>query len=95
MISKPFLNVLKQRLRINNDSSDGELCNLAEAARTELILAGVKEDKVNDENDLLIRTVIVTYVKAYYGFDSPDAAQLQIVFENFKKKLAISSKYGD
>ena len=97
MISKSFINILRQRLRISNELSDSELNDLAEAAKTELKIAGVSDDKVNDEGDQLIRTAIVSYVKANYGFDSPEADQYRVVFENMKKRLTLSSvyRYGD
>lgn len=95
MISKNYINDLRQRTRVSHTLTDGEINDLAEAARIELILAGVKIEKATDEKDFLIKAAISAYVKANYGFDAPDADKLREVFEKLIVKLTLSSDYID
>ena len=92
-ISKEFTYTLRERLRITIDKFDGEINSLAEAAKTELTIAGVSEEKVNNEKDSMIVEAIVAYVKANFGYDSPDADSFRNIFELYKKRLTLSSAY--
>lgn len=51
----------KTVLRISHNKLDDEILRLIQTARRDLIRVGVKEEKANAENDLLIDQAIVTY----------------------------------
>lgn len=93
MITQSYIYELRQRMRINHDGFDGELQELAEAARGELILAGVLPERAEDESDPLIKQAVAAYLKANFGFDSPDADKYREAFEKMKIRLTLSSDY--
>ena len=70
-----LLDEVKTALRISADNTvfDSEIVTLIDAARLDLIQAGVKPDKVENTDDALIKRAIITYCKAHFGYDNPEA----------------------
>ncbi len=86
----------KQALRISDstDVFDDEITDLIEAARDDLALAGVVREKADSDTDSLIRRAVITYVKAHFGWDNPDADRLQLSYDSLKRHMLLSFEYA-
>ena len=90
-----ILNDVKAALRISSTAYDtAEIQPLIDAARADLILCGVLDTKAADDTDPLINRAIVTYVKANFGYNNPDADRLQFCYEAIRNHLTMSIEYG-
>lgn len=92
-ISENYVRSIRQYLRINHTHFDDEITDLVGAARADLLLGGVKEEKVNDEGDALIKRAIVVYVKAEFGLDNADGEKYRESYNMLKRHLMLSSEY--
>jgi uncharacterized phage protein (predicted DNA packaging) len=90
-----MLDDIKTVLRISNTAFDGEINDLIEAARHDLMLSGVSSVKVIDDSDPLIKRAVSTYVKSNFGFDNPDADRFQKSYDMLKQHLTLSSEYTE
>lgn len=88
-----LLDDVKIALRISaaNNSFDTEINDLISAAQRDLLVAGIK---VADTSDPLIKRAIVTYAKAHFGYDNPDADRLLKAYEMLKMHLMLSTEYN-
>ena len=82
---------VKSSVRIINNKFDVELVDLIDAAKMDLLIAGVT--KV-DENDPLIKRAIILYCKANFGLDNKDSEKYQNSYENLKEKLSLCGDYN-
>ncbi|MBH8600517.1 head-tail connector protein [Thermoactinomyces sp. CICC 23799] len=88
-----MLEEVKKALRITSSAFDSEVENLIEAAKIDLVQAGVDETKVNATMpDAIIKQAIIYYCKAYFGYDNSDAERFENVYTMFKQHLSL---YGD
>lgn len=92
-ISEQYVYSIRRYLRINHTHFDAEITDLIGAARADLLLGGIKADKVNDESDALIKRAIVVYVKAEFGLDNADAEKYRESYNMLKRHLMLSSEY--
>ena len=83
----------KLSLRISNTAFDSEINDLIAAARQDLKLSGVSAIKADSNIDPLIRRAIVTYVKANFGMDNPDAERLYMAYDRIKMHLTLAGDY--
>lgn len=90
-----LINDVKTANRITTDDSgiESELQGLIDAAKMDLIITGVKQEKANMENDPLINRAIILYTKAHFGFNNPDADRLRVSYEMLRDKLAMDIDY--
>ena len=88
-----LLDDVKLALRITSSAFDDEVVDLIEAARQDLILSGVSQNKAQDENDPLIKRAITVYCKAHFGFDNPEAERFQQSYDMLKAHLTLSAEY--
>ena len=88
-----LLDDVKTALRITNAAFDTEILDLIEAARYDLILSGVTTLKANDDTDPLIKRAIITYCKANFGYDNPEAERFQRSYDMLKAHLTLSAEY--
>jgi len=88
-----MLNDIRRDLRVSNTAFDTEIHGLIEAARKDLVVAGVLLSKANSDTDPLIRRAVSVYVKAHFGFDNPDADRFRESYESLKAKLTLSQEY--
>ena len=88
-----LLDDVKVALRISasNTSFNTEINDLIGAAQRDLLVAGIK---VTDTADPLIKRAIVTYCKAHFGYDNPDADRLLRAYEMLKMHLMLSTEYN-
>ena len=89
-----ILDDVKVALRIaaSNTAFDGEVNDLISAATDDLALAGIIS---NDNTDPLIKRAIITYCKAHYGYDNPDAERFLESYLMLKRHLALSVDYTE
>lgn len=87
-----ILNDVKVALRIaaTTTAFDGEVGDLIEAAKDDLQLAGIISD---DTTDPLIKRAVITYCKAYFGYDNPDADRFIKAYEMLKMHLTLAEGY--
>jgi len=90
-----MLNDVKIALRISADNTayDTEINDLISAAKADLMLAGILQNKVNDDTDPLIKRAITVYVKANFGWNNPDSEKLQQSYDMLKRHLTLSLEY--
>ena len=87
-----MLNKVKLALRINNDAYDGEINDLIDACKKELELAGIASSNITDTDEMIIQTV-VSYCKAFFGFDNSDAERYIRSYESLKTFLCSNTDY--
>ena len=92
-ISEQYVYSIRRYLRINHTHFDAEITDLIGAARADLLLGGIKAEKVNDEGDALIKRAIVVYVKAEFGLDNADGEKYRESYNMLKRHLMLSSEY--
>ena len=92
-ISESYLDDFRRLLRLTATELDGEIKDLINAARDDLVLGGVLPERAQDEGDALVKRAISTYVKAEFGLDNPDADRLRESYRHLKIGLALASDY--
>lgn len=90
-----MLKKMKIALRITTDRFDAEIKSVINAARMELIRAGVSPAKANANNDDLITAAIRAYVLATYSSDTKLVDGYWQSFEYQKDNLRKSDGYRD
>lgn len=86
-----LISEVRSNVRINHKELDDEIKNLIETSIEDLKTSGIASSYF-DEDKLrpMLKTAIITYCKANFGYDNPDAQRLQESYELQKQKLAIS-----
>lgn len=84
-----MLNKVKLALRIGNNAYDAEITDLINACKKELELAGIASSNIQDTDEMIIQTVI-SYCKAYFGYDNPDADRYIRSYESLKAFLCLN-----
>ena len=92
-VSSEYLASVRHSVRLSSTVHDGELTDLINAARADLVLGGVLEAKANDETDPLIKKAVTTYVKAEFGLDNEDADRLRASYKEQRNGLSLSDSY--
>lgn len=92
-IGNAYLESVRKYMRLTTDTHDHELIDLINAARADLVLGGVLEDKAEDENDPLILRAVATYVKAEFGLDNEDADKYRASYREQRNALTLSDTY--
>ena len=92
-VGDEYLASVRHSVRLSSTVHDGELTDLINAARADLVLGGVLEAKANDETDPLIKKAVKTYVKAEFGLDNEDADRLRASYKEQRNGLSLSDSY--
>ena len=92
-VGDEYLASVRHSVRLSSTVHDGELTDLINAARADLVLGGVREEKTNDESDPLILRAVQTYVKAEFGLDNPDADKYRAAYKELRNGLTLSDSY--
>lgn len=92
-ISEDYLADFRRYLRLTSTELDGEIKDLINAARDDLVLGGVLPDRAKNEGDALVKRAISTYVKAEFGLDNDDADKYRAAYQRQKIALALASGY--
>lgn len=91
--SAEYIASFRGYLRNKTTVLDGEIIDLINAARDDLILGGVLVERAQDEIDPLIKRAISNYVKAEFGLDNDDSEKYRAAYDDLKKRLLMSDKY--
>lgn len=91
--SEDYVASFRGYLRITTDRLDGEIKDLINAARDDLVLGGVLPIRAEDEADPLVKKAIGTYIKAEFGLDNDDAEQYRAAYDDLKKRFINSDRY--
>lgn len=84
------------RVTTNDKGINKEIQDLIDAARSDLIRAGVSIEKIQAEDnqlDPLIKRAITVYCKANFGYDNPDAERFQQSYDMLRQELSLSGEY--
>ncbi len=84
---------VKAALRVDGTEHDTEISDLIDAARQDLVLSGVSQEKANDPNDPLIKRAVIVYSRAQFEWDHPNAERLQAAYDMLKAHLSLSADY--
>lgn len=89
------LDKIKLSLRITTDAFDEELIMLANAAKTDLKVAGIKAGVFEMENlSPIVEHAIITYVRLNFGQPS-DYNRLKESYDEQKKQLGMSAEFTE
>ena len=88
-----MLDDVKVALRVSHTALNSEITDLIAAARQDLILSGILPAKANSDTDALIKRVVITYVKAHFGYDNPDHERLLNAYHQLKLHLTLAGDY--
>lgn len=88
-----MLEDVKTALRLRNNAFNAEVTDLISAAREDLKLSGVSSEKVALDDDPLIKRAVITYCKAHFGYDNPDAVRFQDSYVMLKQHLSLAGDY--
>lgn len=95
-ISEEYLAAFRGYLRMKSTAQDGEIKDLINAARDDLVtFGGVLPERARDESDALIKKAIRAYVLADFGLDNEDSEKYRASYDKLKAALALSSDYID
>jgi hypothetical protein len=86
-----MLDIIRDRLRINNREYDEEIMLLISSCKLDLESSGVASSLIEEECSL-IKSAIILYCKANFGFDNADAEKFQKSYESLKIKLSLISE---
>ena len=88
-----ILDDVKLALRITSSAFDTEINDLISAAQDDLKRIGVDPAKVDADNIPLVKRAIVTYCKAHFGYDNPEADRFLSSYDMMRQELSLSSGY--
>jgi uncharacterized phage protein (predicted DNA packaging) len=88
-----MLEEAKRACRVSAAAYDDEIRDLIEAAKADMMAAGIKEDKAKDEDDPLVRMAIKTYCRANFG-SPPDYERLKASYDEQKAQLQGHKPYA-
>lgn len=80
------------RVKTTDSGIVGELQDLIDAAKADLILSGLLSSRVID-TDLLIKRAVILYSKANFGLSNADSEKYQEAYDSLKIHLALSQEY--
>mgnify|MGYP001081102414 CR=1 FL=1 len=93
-IADALVSATKAALRVTAAAYDAEIRDLVSAALDDLKIAGVAADALAAETpDPLIKRAVVTYCKAHFGYDNPDAERFALAYHSLRIHLSLSSEY--
>lgn len=88
-----LLDDIKIALRVSHNSLDGDISDLIEEARHDLMLSGISSIKANDVEDPLIKRAIKTYCKAEFTSDDKKAERFHSSYNMLKNHLTLDGDY--
>jgi len=84
---------VRAALRVDGTEHDTEISDLIDAARQDLVLSGVSQEKANDPNDPLIKRAIIVYCRAHFDYADDSAERLERSYEMLKSHLSLAEDY--
>lgn len=87
-----MLDAVKKACRVTAAAYDDELNDLIAAAKADLTLAGVAQERANDETDPLIRRAVKTFCRMNFGAPE-NYDKLKASYDEQKAQLQGASGY--
>ncbi len=87
-----LLDDVKQALRVSSAALNQEIEDLIASAKEDLQISNVDAETLTDE-DPLIKRAIITYCKANFGYNNPDADRFMAAYESLKSHLSLSADH--
>lgn len=87
-----MLEKVKLSLRIDDDYLDVEIQDTIDAAKADLKLSGILENKIIESDPLIIRA-IKTFCKAEFSTDDKEAERYRDSYNMIKTHLSLSIDY--
>jgi hypothetical protein len=81
---------LALRIAAATTDFDSEISGLIDAALADLSLAGLA---LEDTDEPLLKQAVLTYCKAKFGYDNPDADRFQLSYDLLKAHLTLAEEY--
>lgn len=81
------------RTTVDDDELNDEILGLINSALADLEILGVVSKTFMEQQEYLITTAVIMYVKSLWGYDNPDAERQMVVYENIKTQLSIHSQF--
>ena len=91
-VGDEYLASVRHSVRLSSTVHDGELTDLINAARADLVLGGVLEAKANDETDPLIKKAVRPTSRRSW-LDNEDADRLRASYKEQRNGLSLSDSY--
>ena len=91
-VGDEYLASVRHSVRLSSTVHDGELTDLINAARADLVL-GAFLSKSERRNDPLNQKAVTTYVKAEFELDNEDADRLRASYKEQRNGLSLSDSY--
>ena len=88
-----MLDAVKKACRVTAAAYDDELTDLIAAAKADLALAGVAQERANDETDPLIRRAVKTFCRMNFGAPE-NYDKLKASYDEQKAQLQGASGYA-
>jgi len=85
-----MLEKVKPALRVTNNYLNPEIQGLIDAAMLDLEITGVN----TASGDAIIERAVITYCKANFGYDNPEAERFERSYVLLKQHLSLSGNYN-
>lgn len=85
-----MLEAVKKALRVSSSHFDDEIQDLILAGESDLRLAGIY---FVGQEDPLVKRAIITYCKANFGYDNPEADRFRDSYVMLKQHLSLAGDY--
>lgn len=89
-----MLDKIKLGLRIDSNDLDDEIQDSINAAKADLKLCGVLEEKIDDTDSLILRAIKV-YCKAEFSTDNSEFERYRKSYDMLKEHLCLSIDYTE
>lgn len=76
---------------MTSEHFDKEIEGLIRSAKLDMGLSGID----TSSGDPLIEQAVITYSKAHFGYDNPEAERFIDSYEQMKRLLSLSSDYNE
>ncbi|KAA0944157.1 DNA-packaging protein [Sporosarcina sp. ANT_H38] len=87
-----MLEDVKKTLRISSAVFDYEIQDLIDAGESDLRLSGIY---FADTTNPLIKRALITYCKANFGYDNPEADRFQNSYDMLKMNLSLAGDFRE
>ncbi len=80
---------------LRENESNTEITDLIDAAKADLKISGITENKISD-SDPLIKRAISLYCKAHYAYEDPKLSErFENAYLSLRNHLCLSTEYSE
>lgn len=90
-----LLDDVKIALRVSSDFYNTEINDLIDAGKSDLRLAGISFTDETDAKplDSIVKRAVITYCKANFGYDNPEAERFLDSYVMLKQHLCLAGEF--